>query len=69
MASLNRSGSGEKATRAHLRKSSETYGFGKCHCNHGGCHHPSVNRPGQAKIQIDDKMKAAIDAYYEDTVS
>ena len=49
MVSLNRMERG-KGDKSALEEIQETYGFpGKCHCNHGGCHHLSVqpSMPGQ----------------------
>ena len=65
MVSLNRMERG-KGDKSALEEIQETYGFPQMHCNHGDVITYLYNRPCQGKIQIDDKMKAAIDAYYEE---
>ena len=66
MVSLNRMERG-KGDRSALEEIQETYGFpANAIVTMEDVITYLYNRPCQGKIQIDDKMKAAIDAYYEE---
>ena len=67
MVSSNRMERG-KGDKSALEEIQETYGFpANAIVTMEGRYHVSVQqRPCQGKIQIDDKMKAASDAYYEE---
>ena len=66
MVSLNRMERG-KGDKSALEEIQETYGFpANAIVTMEDVITYLYNRPCQGKIQIDDKMKAAIDAYYEE---
>ena len=66
MVSLNRMERG-KGDKSALEEIQETYGFpANAIVTREDVITYLYNRPGQGTIQIDDRMKAAIDAYYEE---
>ena len=67
MVSLNRMEVGKGGEKCALDEIQETYGFpANAIVTMEDVITYLYNRPCQGKIQIDDKMKAAIDAYYEE---
>ena len=67
MVSLNRMEKGLETDKCALDEIQEKYGFpANAIVSMADVVECLYNRPCQGKIQIDDKMKAAIDAYYEE---
>ncbi len=55
-----------QGTKSALKEIEETYGLQTySYCNYGGGCSASLYKKYKGRVVIDDKLKAAIDAYYE----